>query len=130
MPPLTIKHLPKHPDDTAPHGFKKRTLLQLNGGVMSHFELSPGQTSRAISHRIVNEIWYFLQGEGEMWRKLDDQEEIIQVAAHVCVSIPVGMHFQFRAIGKESLVAVGVSMPPWSAGGEVYYVSGAWLSDL
>ncbi len=130
MPRLTHKHLPKHPDDTTPHGFKKRTLLQLDGGVMSHFELSPGQTSRAIVHRIVNEIWYFMQGEGEMWRKLDGHEEIVQVAAQVCVSIPVGTHFQFRATGKEALIAVGISMPPWSGGGEVYYVSGAWLSDL
>jgi mannose-6-phosphate isomerase-like protein (cupin superfamily) len=130
MPPLTIKYLSKYPDDTAPHGFQKRILLQLASGGMAHFELPPGKTSRAVCHRTVDEIWYFLQGEGEMWRKLDEQEEIVRVEAQVCVTIPAGTYFQFRATGKEALVAVEVTMPPWPGDKEVYYVSGAWLSDL
>ena len=58
------------------------------------------------------------------------QEEIVPVTAQVCVTIPVGTYFQFRATGKESLVAVGITMPPWPGDREVYYVSGPWLSDL
>jgi len=130
MTHFTTKHLPHHPDDTAPHGSRKRILAQVAGGSMAHFELFPSQSTRAIAHRTVEEIWYFMQGEGEMWRKLDDYEEIVPVGAHVCVTIPVGTSFQIRATGKEPLVAVGVTMPPAPATGEVYYVSGPWLSDL
>ena len=124
------KALPKHPDAIAPNGFNMRVLLKLTSGNMAHFELLPGQTSRAIAHRKVDEIWYFLQGEGKLWRKLDDQEEIVHVKAGVCVTIPVGTYFQVRALGNQPLVAVGVMTPPWPGDAEVYYVSGAWLSDL
>lgn len=130
MPPFTTQHLPSHPDETAPHGSRKRMLLHLDGGSMSHFELLAGQISRAVAHRTVDEIWYFVKGEGEMWRKLGEQEEIVRVAPDLCVTIPAGTYFQFRTTGRESLVAVVVTMPPWPGDREVYYVSGKWLSDL
>ena len=105
-------------------------MLQLKGGSMAHFELAPGKTSRAVAHRTIEEIWYFTQGEGEMWRKQGDKEEITPVAAGVCITIPVGTHFQFHATGKLPLAAIAITMPPWPGDGEVYYVSGAWLPDL
>ena len=128
--PFATKLLPKHPDVTAPDGSDVRILLQLSAGSMAHFELAPGHTSRAVAHRTIEEIWYFLQGEGEMWRKQGNKEEITPVRAGVCVTIPVGTHFQFHATGKLPLTAVGITMPPWPGDGEAYFVSGAWLSDL
>jgi mannose-6-phosphate isomerase-like protein (cupin superfamily) len=44
----------------------------------------------------------------------------------VCVSIPTGTHFQFRALGMDPLAAVGVTMPPWPGASEAYPVEGAW----
>lgn len=128
--PFATKLLSKPPDITAPDGSDVRILLQLKGGSMAHFELAPGKTSRAVVHRTVDEIWYFTQGEGEIWRKQGDQEEITPVKPGVCITIPVGTHFQFHATGKLPLAAVAITMPPWPGDNEAYFVSGAWLSDL
>jgi mannose-6-phosphate isomerase-like protein (cupin superfamily) len=44
----------------------------------------------------------------------------------VCLTIPLGTHFQFRAFGPESLTALGVTMPPWPGEGEAVRVQGKW----
>lgn len=130
MSSFSTKRLPEKPDREAPDGSQVRILLQLTRGSVAQFELLPGQTSRAVAHRTVEEIWYFVRGQGEMWRKLADREEVIQVEADVCVSLPVGTHFQFRAWGNEPLNAVGVTMPPWPGNGEAYEVQGIWSPRL
>ena len=123
---FSTKRLPAQPDTIAPDGSQVRILLRLEGGSLAHFELAPGQTSRAVAHRTVEEIWYFLQGQGEMWRKLDEQEEVVHVSAGVAVTLPCGTHFQFRSIGPEALTAIGITMPPWPGEGEAYEVAGKW----
>ena len=97
------KKLPATPDVTAPDGSDVRILLGLQGGGMAHFELQPGQTSKAVAHRTVEEIWFFLAGRGQMWRRQDDREEVVAVEPGVCLTIPLGTHFQFRALGDEPL---------------------------
>ena len=124
--PFTSKQLGEMPDVTAPDGSAVRILGVLERGSMAHFELAPGQTSVAVCHRTVDEIWLFLQGEGEMWRKLGDQEEVLAVGPMLCVTIPVGTHFQFRAAASGSLSAVGVTMPKWPGEDEAYDVNGIW----
>ena len=126
MTRFATKPLPAAPDDVAPDGSDVRILLRLAGGSMAHFELAPGRTSRAITHRTVEEIWFIVSGRGEMWRKQNDREEIVALEAGVCLTIPVGTHFQFRAIGSEPLAAVGVTMPPWPGDGEVARIEGPW----
>lgn len=120
------KSLPGKPDVTAPDGSDVRILLSLKGGSMAHFELAPGKVSRAVAHKTVEEIWYFLDGQGEMWRKLDDNEEITHVEAGVCITIPVGTKFQFRSFGNGSLKAVAITMPPWPGEDEAIFVKGKW----
>ena len=63
-----------------------------------------------------------------MWRKQGDREEIVAVERGVCLTIPLGTHFQFRAMGTEPLAAVGVTMPPWPGDGEAVPVHGTWES--
>ena len=123
---FSTKPLPIAPDVTAPDGSNVRILLQLAGGSMAHFELPPGKVSIAVAHRSIEEIWYFLQGEGEMWRKLGEQEEITLVSAGLCITIPVGTYFQFRASGETALTAVAITMPPWPGPDEAYFVTGVW----
>jgi mannose-6-phosphate isomerase-like protein (cupin superfamily) len=118
--------LPTVPVGTAPDGTAVRPLLQLQGGSLAHFELAAGQTSKAVAHRTVEEIWFFLGGQGEMWRKTRDQEEVVSVAAGVCLTIPLGTSFQFRAIGREPLVMVVITMPPWPGPDEACEVQGIW----
>jgi mannose-6-phosphate isomerase-like protein (cupin superfamily) len=97
---------------------------------MAHFELAAGQTSVAVEHRTVEEIWYFLRGRGEMWRKLGNREEVVDVGPGVCVTIPLGTCFQFRAFAPEALSAVGATMPPWPGPGEAILVVGPWIPSV
>ena len=120
------KRLPANRDAVAPDGSDVRVLLQVRGGGLAHFELAAGDTSVAVRHRSVEEIWYFLSGRGEMWRKSGDDEEVVPVSTAVCVTIPRGTSFQFRATGEESLAAIGATIPPWPGGGEARNVSGPW----
>ena len=93
---------------------------------MAHFALPSGQASTAITHRTVEEIWFFLSGRGEMWRKQSGREEIIPVESGVCLTIPLGTHVQLRSLGDQALTAVAVTMPPWPGGGEAIVVQGKW----
>ncbi len=125
------RHLPQHADVTAPDGSDVRILLITGGGSMAHFTLHGGRTSIAVAHRTVEEIWYFLTGQGEMWRRLDAAEEVTPVTPGTAVTIPVGTHFQFRAIGDdESLTAVAITIPPWPNVDEAYPVEGKWPASL
>src|SRR6266542_5827757 len=74
MTAFETKSLPTEVDVVAPDGSNVRLLLKLAGGSIAHFELQPGKTSLAVAHRTVEEIWFFLAGEGEMWRKQDERE--------------------------------------------------------
>jgi mannose-6-phosphate isomerase-like protein (cupin superfamily) len=120
------KPLPTDPDAVAPDGSKVRVLLQVRGGGLAHFELAAGQTSVAVQHRSVEEIWYFVSGAGEMWRKSGDDDEVVSVSTGVCVTIPTGTSFQFRATGEEPLAAIGATIPPWPGRGEALIVAGRW----
>ena len=124
------KRLPVNRDAIAPDGSDVRILLGLRGGGMAHFELSPDQTSTAVTHKTVEEIWFFLSGRGEMWRRTGDCEEVVPVGKGVCLTIPLGTHFQFRSFGYEPLAAIGVTMPPWPGEGEAMLVEGKWKPTL
>jgi len=123
--------LPDSVDAIAPDGSEVRVLLQGRAGSMAHFALAPGQTSKAVAHRTVEEIWFFLSGEGEMWRKQPGgSEAIVRVEPRVCVTIPLGTHFQFRSLGLGPLTAVAVTMPPWPGDGEAIVVEGKWSATV
>ena len=126
MPDFQTKHLASRRDAVAPDGSDVRILLGLECGGMAHFELGPGQVSNAVTHKTVEEIWYFVAGRGQMWRKQGDRTEIVDVYPGISLTIPLGTHFQFRSTGFEALGAVGVTMPPWPGDGEAIPVDGAW----
>src|SRR5262252_6432293 len=104
---FATKLLPETRDAVAPDGSDVRVLLGLQGGGMAHFELGPGQTWKAVTHRTVEETWYFLSGRGQMWRRRGEQQEVVDVHRGVCLTIPLGTHFQFRSLGEEPLAAIG-----------------------
>lgn len=125
-PPFDTRRLPAEPDVSAPDGSDVRILLSLDRGSMAHFTLNPGQISRAIRHRSVDEIWYIISGEGEMWRRARDTEEVSKLIPGISLTIPVGTEFQFRATGKIPLEAVAITMPPWPGEQEAVFVDGKW----
>lgn len=126
MTDFDTKRLPAVSDHIAPDGSNVRVLLTLKGCVMGHYELGPGQVSIAVTNQTVEELWYVLSGNGEMWRKQEGREEIIPLESSVCLSIPLGTHFQFRSFGDQALTAVGITTPPWPGPGEAIVVSGKW----
>jgi mannose-6-phosphate isomerase-like protein (cupin superfamily) len=119
-------HLKSEPNYIAPDGMAIRLLPELPQGGVAHFELRPGTTSSAVSHRTVAEIWYFLTGRGQMWRKQGSLEEIVDVYPGVAVTIPPETHFQVRSFGHEPLAALGVTMPPWPGCEEAVPQKGHW----
>jgi mannose-6-phosphate isomerase-like protein (cupin superfamily) len=120
------KALPVDRDVVAPDGSDVRVLLGLPGGGMAHFTLAPGQVSKAVTHRTVEEIWFVVAGRGQMWRRQGGRESIVELQPGVCLTIPLGTRFQFRATGPAALAAVAVTMPPWPGEGEAIVVAGAW----
>ena len=130
MSEFETKRLPVARDDIAPDGSDVRVLLGLKAGGMAHFELPPSHVSTAVAHRTVEEIWFFLSGRGEMWRKQDGREEVVTVNSGICLTIPLGTQFQFRSLGAQAIAAIGVTMPPWPGEGEAIVVEGKWKPTL
>ena len=114
------------PDALAPDGSEVRILANASRGSMAEFLLPPGKISIAVAHHNVEEVWCFTQGQGQLWRKNETAEEIIQIHPDLSISIPVGTHFQFRNDGTENLKAIGTTMPPWPGPDEAYIVKGIW----
>ncbi|MGH7030793.1 MAG: cupin domain-containing protein [Stellaceae bacterium] len=118
------------PEAIAPDGSEVRVLCGLSRGSLAMFSLPPHAVSRPVAHRTVEEVWYVVSGHGRMWRKLGEQEEIVELGPGVSLSIPIGTHFQFRCQGPRPLVVLGVTMPPWPGAGEAHPVEGVWQAAL
>jgi mannose-6-phosphate isomerase-like protein (cupin superfamily) len=125
-PPFATLRLPTEPTVQAPDGCDVRVLLALAGGSMAHFELAAGQVSQAVVHRTVEEIWYVVAGAGEMWREQGGREETVALAPGVCLTIPLGTRFQFRAAAAQGVAAVAVTLPPWPGPEEAVPAGGPW----
>ena len=105
----------------APDGSTVRPLCRLSGlGSFAQFQLEPGEVAKAVSHATVQEIWYIIGGAGQMWRRQEGHEPTtVSLRPGICLTIPLGTAFQFRADGPvEPLRVVAVTMPPWPAGSE------------
>ena len=57
-------------DYLAPDGSEIRLLPTMKGGGLCHCTLPVGKTSSPVAHQNVEEIWYVIEGEGEVWRKV------------------------------------------------------------
>jgi mannose-6-phosphate isomerase-like protein (cupin superfamily) len=123
---VETRHLPVSSDVLAPDGSEVRLLVAAARGSMAHFKLHPGQVSKAVVHRSVEEVWYVIGGQGRMWRKSGAEEVFVDLRPGLSLSIPVGAHFQFRCDGEVPLEIIGVTMPPWPGEGEAVLVEGAW----
>ena len=118
--------LPVEADVIAPDGCEVRILVATGRGSMAHFTLGTGEVSRAVAHRTVEEVWYFLSGQGRMWRRFEERDEIVNAGPGVSLAIPLGAHFQLRNDGDAPLTAVAVTMPSWPGDDEAYFVDGRW----
>ncbi len=108
-------------DEYAPDGAEVRLLVGARAGAtkasLCEITIGPGQVSRPVRHRTVEEIWYVLGGRGEVWRCPPDAEPNQVLAAPVgpgdAVTIPTGWTFQFRASAAEPLRFLCYTCPSW-----------------
>jgi mannose-6-phosphate isomerase-like protein (cupin superfamily) len=130
MRAFETKALGEKPDATAPDGTAVRLLASLAGGSFAHFELPAGAVSHAVTHRTVEEIWYFVAGVGQLWRRQGETESVVDVRPGVCLTIPLGTDFQFRADPSAPLAFVAATMPPWPGETEAFRVEGRWEANV
>jgi mannose-6-phosphate isomerase-like protein (cupin superfamily) len=130
MSAFETRTLGEKPDAVAPDGTAVRLLAALAGGSFAHFELPAGAVSHAVAHRTVEEIWYFVGGVGEVWRRQGETESVAHVRPGVSLTIPLGTHFQFRAGPQTPLAFVAATMPPWPGETEAFRVEGRWEATV
>jgi mannose-6-phosphate isomerase-like protein (cupin superfamily) len=115
---------------TAPDGSEVRVLCASDRGSMIRFALKPGGISKAVAHKTVEEIWYVVAGQGRLWRKAGEREEITELTLGLSLTISAGIQFQFHNHGAALLEIVAVTMPPWPGEDEAYPVAGIWEAAL
>jgi len=121
--------LPAEPTVTAPDGSDVRVLLGRPAGGMAHFRLEAGRCAAAVTHRTVEEIWYVVEGDGELWRRdVDGREAVVALRPGLCVTIPLGTSFQFRAAADQPVAVVAITMPPWPGPDEAVAATGPWAA--
>ncbi|MFN8372371.1 MAG: cupin domain-containing protein [Anaerolineae bacterium] len=130
MDHFTTVPLPLEYHNLAPDGSEIRHLARISGGNMVHCTLPVGGVSKAVRHKTVEEIWFFLSGRGQVYRRQGAQEEVVEVYAGISLTIPLGTHFQFRNTGDEPLCFILVTLPPWPGADEAVRVPDYWtVSD-
>jgi mannose-6-phosphate isomerase-like protein (cupin superfamily) len=124
--PIETTALKSQLDYLAPDGSEIRLLLTMKGGGLCHCTLPEGRTSSAVSHQHVDEIWYVLEGNGEVWRKSSNVECTVPVIPGTCLTIPPATAFQFRNTAAGPLRIIIATMPPWPGPGEAEPAGGIW----
>lgn len=128
MENFETKQLPDTYEYLAPDQSEIVELTKTTNGSTAHCRLRPGLTSIAVAHRTIDEIWFFIKGEGEVWRKnvKTGSNSVTKVSAGTSLTIPLGTHFQFRNIGNEDLDFLIACIPPWPGDNEAFPVKGKW----
>ena len=115
----------------SPLGAYIRFLMDGSHGNMIHSTVPPGMVGRACRFRTVDEYWFVLSGEGEIWRReAAGRESITALIPGVCVDVPLGTAFQYRCTGDVPLVFTCTAMPPWPGDDEALLVNGPWTPSL
>ena len=124
MPP-TPNRRGEHPDAAAPDGSEIRLLVDERHAARSSLvevTLPAGQVSRPVYHRTVEEVWYILEGEGQVWRcpppvtgRCRDLASVPPqaVSRGDALVIPTGWRFQFAAAPDAPLRFLCHTTPPW-----------------
>ncbi|MBO0687635.1 MAG: cupin domain-containing protein [Candidatus Dormibacteraeota bacterium] len=119
------------PDTTAPDGSDIYLLVtDARQASLVEVRLAAGRTSTPVRHRTVEEIWYFLAGQGRVWRQPPEGDpEITDVHPGAVLRIPTGWAFQFRAGPTEELRFLCYTSPPWPGEQEAEPVLRGGLSE-
>jgi mannose-6-phosphate isomerase-like protein (cupin superfamily) len=113
------------PDAIAPDGSEITFLVgEARRASLVEVLLPAGETSLPVRHRTVEEIWYFLSGEGRVWRRPPDGEPAIdEVRPGSVLVVPTGWAFQFQARSESDLRFLCYTSPPWPGDDEATAVA-------
>jgi mannose-6-phosphate isomerase-like protein (cupin superfamily) len=119
------------PDAIAPDGSEITLLIgDAERASLVEVRLGAGETSRPVRHRTVEEIWYFLAGEGRVWRRPPHGEPIVVPARPGTVlTIPTGWAFQFQAGRDAELRFLCYTSPAWPGDEEAVPVEDGGLTS-
>lgn len=112
----------------APDGSEIRELPRTSRGSLAHCRLPAGAVTIPVRHRTIEEIWYVLNGRGQVWRGPDGDPEPVEPG--VALTIPLGTAFQFRADADTDLEMILSTMPPWPGADEAMRVEGPWTPTV
>ncbi len=99
-----------NPDAIAPDGSEIRLLVtSARSASLVEVQLAAGAISRPIRHRTVEEIWFVLEGRGEVWQ----DGNLVAIEPGSRLVIRTGAPFQFRALAGGRLRFLCFTSPPW-----------------
>jgi mannose-6-phosphate isomerase-like protein (cupin superfamily) len=112
-----IKQLSKDPDDIATDMAEIRWVFSAKEASVVHCTLPPKAVSVAVRLVGIHEIWYFIEGRGRIWLKEEKEAEGEEkaVGPGTCLTIPAGVHIQYRNTAGEPLTFLCITMPPFQS---------------
>lgn len=121
-------------DALAPDGSEIRLLAtEVQGATrasLCEVRLAPGAVSRPVYHRSVEEIWYIVEGRGQVWRSPPGVEaDPVEVGPGDALVIPAGWPFQFRAAPDTPIRFLCYTSPPWPGPDEAQAASTGGLGE-
>lgn len=112
------------PDAIAPDGSEIRLLVtEARQASLVEVRLAAGAISRPIRHRTVEEIWFVLEGRGEVW--CAGRRVAVEPGSRLVIA--TGAPFQFRALPEGQLRFLCFTSPPWPGPHEAETVAGGGL---
>ena len=135
VPPLSQRS--HQPAATAPDGSEIRLLVDgrhaATKASLCEVTLPAGQVSRPVWHRTVEEIWYVLEGRGQVWRcpSAHDSGAIdpVLVGPGDALTIPTGWRLQFSSEDAAPLRFLCYTSPPWPGPDEAQPAERGGLGD-
>lgn len=113
--PIELFQLPSVATHIAPDGSEIRELGDEPAGGLAVCTLPPGHVTRAVRHQTIEELWYVLDGRGELSRRkgVSPTAVVTPLRPGAAVNIEPESVFQFRGTGREDLNILILTMPRW-----------------
>ena len=121
MVEVATKTLAVEADAVAPDGCEVRLLAQSpRGSAAHHPRTGAGRARGGAPHG--REVWYFLAGQGRMWRRHGDERSSGRTGS---VARDPSRHPISAPERRREPAGAVMTMPPWPGGNEAHFV-GKW----
>ena len=125
------------PDGIAPDGSEIRLLVDHRHSAqrasLVEVTLPAGRVSLPVWHRAVEEVWYILEGQGQVWRCPPGAEPESSLPVPVgpgdALVIPAHWRFQFSADKDAPLRFLCYTSPPWPGPEEAQQAEAGGLGE-